>query len=32
MPVLIAWINSLSPEQVASELTKAKAENAVNHT
>lgn len=31
MPVLVAWINSLSPEQVAAELAKAKAENEIKH-
>lgn len=31
MPVLVSWINSLSSEQIAAELAKAKAENAVKH-
>ena len=31
MPVLVAWINSLSPEQVNSELAKTLAENNVKH-
>ena len=31
MPTLAAWINTLSPEQIAKEIAKAQAENAAQH-
>ena len=31
MPTLAAWINTLSPEQIAKEIAKAQAENDVKH-
>lgn len=31
MPTLTAWIDTLSPEQLAAELAKVQAENATKH-